>query len=58
MSVFRIATVPVTLEVVADDELDALSQASDASLLIDGDEGNVETLPDPDVEDYEPERPG
>lgn len=46
--------------VVADDELAALDRATDAGLLEDGDEGNVEqiTLEEPDVEAYEPEGPG
>jgi hypothetical protein len=45
--------------VVADDELDALEQATSAGLLDDGDEGIIEAIAEPEgLEDYEPEGPG
>lgn len=45
-------------EVIADDDADVLSQAVDADVLHDGDEGAIEELPEPDVEPFEPEGPG
>ena len=58
MSIFRIVTRPVTFDVIAEDELDALSKATDSTLLIDGDEGNVESIPEPEgLIDYTPEGP-
>lgn len=45
--------------VLADDEMAAIERAIDADLLHDGDEGNVEAVPDPEgLEEYEPEGPG
>lgn len=46
------------LQVVATDELDALERATAAEMLTDGDEGNVEAIPAPEVEAFEPEGPG
>lgn len=62
MSIFEVTTAdPLhpNPAVVADDELDAIDQATTAGLLDDGDEGNVEAVPEPEgLEDYEPEGPG
>ena len=62
MSIFEIHTAdPLhpNPAVVADDELDALERATAADLLTEGDEGNVESVPEPEgLEDYEPEGPG
>lgn len=58
MSTFEIRTADPAHpnpQVIADDELDALEQAVAAEVLLDGDEGNVEAIPDPVVEPYEPE---
>lgn len=58
MSHFEIRTAASVVGVLADDELAAIERASEADLLHDGDEGNVEAVPDEAVEEYEPEGPG
>lgn len=60
MSLFEIRTADdnPNPQVLADDELAALTLAVDAGVLADDAEGNIESVPLPDVEDYEPEGPG
>lgn len=62
MSIYRFTTAdpshpdPAAL---ADDELAALDRLTSADLLLDGDEGNIETEPEPEgLEPYTPEGPG
>lgn len=62
MSIYKITTADPSHPnpaVVADDDLAALDRAATAGVLLDGDEGNVEAIAEPEgLEPYEPEGPG
>ncbi len=62
MSIYQVTTADPehpNPQVLADDELAALDRASDAGVLLEGDEGNVESVPEPTgLIEYEPEGPG